>query len=174
MVVCCFSPAISTVIKCNWILKKWIFSWQSWIWTLFHPNYDDSKPLSLSMCGAAFDGNLAKLITLSIGLCTLCVIFILSSILHLFLFSLSGLKARLCAQLAHSLFIWTPCLATGVMEGSHRLCLCLSSTEFPGHSLPSACLQLNTPQGLGRLNYFGHKVTGNQWREVFFFSERGR
>lgn len=50
----------------------------------------------------------------------------------------------------------------------------------PLHSQPTACLRLpaclallSTHKGLSTLNYFGHKVTGNQWREVFFSLKEG-
>lgn len=112
------------------------------------------------------------------SLSTPCVIFFLSALLSLVLFSLRGPKARLCALLARSLFIWVPRLAAGVIGGSHRLTHRLSSTLSPVISLPPACLvQLNTHKGLnyeGQTELFWSQSNRKSMGEGFLSSERGR
>lgn len=92
------------------------------------------------------------------------------SVLSLFLFSLSRLKAWLCALLVRCLFglrVWDRLSWEALTDSCTVSSLLL-------HSQPPACLpacleQPSTHKGLSTLHYFGHKVTGNQWREVFFF-----
>lgn len=128
--------------------------------------------LSLPFEGAAFLWNLAKLITLSGSLCMLC--HPIPELSPVSLFSLSRLKAQLCALLAHSLVVYlAPSSGTdchGRLTDSCTVGFLLPSSQ------PTACLQLpacleqiSTHRGLSILHYFSHKVTGNQWSKFFFF-----
>lgn len=90
-------------------------------------------------------------------------------------FCLQAQGTPLCSAHTGSFFIWPPCLGPTVMGGSHRLVL-LPAPFF--HSQLTVCLPacLKTEKTHTRDSeygtIFGHNVTGNRWREVFFlFSE---
>ena len=142
-------------------------------------NSDDLKHPFPSLCGAAFHGNLAKLITLSGSLCTLCHLIPELSPVTLSIFSLRAQGMALCSAGFSSLAVYLDSSSGtdrhGRLSQTHAL-----SSPFLLHSQPSACLRLpvcleqfSAHRGLRALNYFGHKVTGNQWREVFFFLTEG-
>lgn len=135
-----------------------------------------TRSISPSLCGAAHHGNLAKLITLSGSFCTLCVIFFLSSLLSLSLsiFSLGALRQGSACSLVVYLGSSSGTGCYGRFSDSRTVSLVLCSQ-------PTACLLLVQCSSThtrdwtmkGKLNYFGHKVTGNQWRKVFFSQKEG-
>lgn len=137
-------------------------------WGHFLSQLEASLPLSL--CGAAFNGILAKLITLSGSLCTLCHPIPELSPVPLSILSLRAQGMALC--FASSLFIWPPHLGPTAMGGSHRLTHChLPSTPFTAHSLlPTA----QHTQGTQHTALFWSQSKGKSIEAGFLFSERGR
>lgn len=133
--------------------------------------------LSLSPCSAAYHGNPAKLITLSGSLCTPCHLIPELSLVSLSISSLSRLKAWLCAFLAMVVYLasssGTDCHGRLAADSHAVSSLLLRSQPTDCLRLPACLEQPSAHKGLSPLHYFGHKVTGNQWKEIFFFSERG-
>lgn len=134
--------------------------------------------LSLSWCSAAYHGKPAKLITLSGSLCTPCHLIPELSLVSLSIFSLSRLKAWLCAFLAMVVYLasssGTDCHGRLAADSHAVSSLPLRSQPTDCLRLPACLEQLSAHKGLSPLHYFGHKVTGNQWKEIFFlFWKRG-
>lgn len=177
-VIVVVSAAVPTAMSCKWIFNFFLSRDKrciqarilSQLWLL---------EVSLPLCVMQhIMGTWPNSLPFSGSLSTPCVIFFLSALRSLVLFSLRGPKARLCALLTRSLFIWVPRLAAGVIGGSHRLMHCLSSALFPVIRPPPACLvQLNTHKGLnceGQTELFWSQSNRKSMEEGFLFSERGR
>lgn len=121
---------------------------------------------------------MAKLITLSGSLCTLChLIPELYPVVSLSIFSSAALGMAVCV--ARSLVVYlvfssgTDC--HGRLSQTHAPSAPFHSdtSPQPASNLPACLQQISVHKGLSTVHYFRHKVRGNQWTEVFFFSEKG-
>lgn len=131
---------------------------------------------SPSVCGASYHGNLAKLITLSVSLCTLRVIFFLRSLVALlFLFSLTGLKERL-QSLGRSLVVYLGFSPSSGCYGRFSK----THTLFLFYSIPSpqpaSCLSSTAQhtQGTQQTELFWSQSNRKSIEEGFIFSHRRR